>query len=288
MIDCYAGLDNVQSGIDQERGVCNAEELDRICALAEFDEQSVPFKYVIIKVRPDWIERRGDLYHAVRSAWVAKLDKVKNYPYVLATVGGVVKELYKVDEWHYENDTQYRVEFDGVERGIDVDQGEGAVRQGREIVRIICVNYQRPAVRRPVRCAHPCGGDPGLFGGGCLADYLAVAAAGTAAVPAGPVRLCGLTGSCGGCLSGLLRAAAGTIARTLTGAAGTVGTACAVGGTATGALSRIGTGCAASAGLAGLAEVFELLRVDTCQYTLVARQAALGSLGNVQVGVQVR
>ncbi len=130
LIDCYAGLDNVQSGIDPERGVCNAEELDRICALAEYDEQLVSLKYVIIKVRPDWIERRGDLYHAVRSAWVAKLDKVKNYPYVLATVGGVVKELYKVDEWHYENDTQYRVEFDGV---VESDAGLRGMVVGKQI-----------------------------------------------------------------------------------------------------------------------------------------------------------
>lgn len=39
-----------------------------------------------------------DLYSQVRYAWRINPEKAKDYPYVMAVQGGIIQEVYKVDE----------------------------------------------------------------------------------------------------------------------------------------------------------------------------------------------
>lgn len=40
-----------------------------------------------------------DLYNQVRHAWKVNLERVKDFPYVMAVQGGIIQEVYKVTEW---------------------------------------------------------------------------------------------------------------------------------------------------------------------------------------------
>ena len=58
--------------------------------------------------------------------------------------------------------------------------------------------------------------------------------------------------------------------------------------TAFGATSALAAGITTAVLLAGFAQVFKLLGVDAGELALVAGQTTLGTLGNVQIRVQVR
>lgn len=68
--------------------------------------------YIIIKIKEEMIEERGGVYETVRSAWHAKLSTAEAYKYVLAVVGGVVREVYEVEKWQL-NQERERIEFIG-------------------------------------------------------------------------------------------------------------------------------------------------------------------------------
>ncbi len=108
LIDCYAGLTNIQGGHDQERGMITAEDLEEICHLQEYDEPVED--YIIIKTTQGAIEANGNLYEATRRSWRADLRKAQKYRYVLSVIHGVVKEVYTVDRWYSDG---YRIAFDG-------------------------------------------------------------------------------------------------------------------------------------------------------------------------------
>lgn len=65
LIDCYAGLTNLQSGHSSDRGVNNAEVLQRELSYEEFEDQP-DLKYCIIKINDYWINERGNIYDTVR------------------------------------------------------------------------------------------------------------------------------------------------------------------------------------------------------------------------------
>ena len=50
-------------------------------------------------------------YEATRGCWRISIPDIKKYPYVLSVTDGLVKEVYKVNEWHEKGE---RKEFSGV------------------------------------------------------------------------------------------------------------------------------------------------------------------------------
>lgn len=115
LIDAYGELTNIQSGHASERGVNNAEVLQRELSYEEYSEPD--FKYIIIKINERVLqERENDIYETVRSAWKVNLKKVQNYKYCFAVLNGVVRNVYIIEEWspdHRGRDGRY--EFSGKE-----------------------------------------------------------------------------------------------------------------------------------------------------------------------------
>ena len=117
LIDAFPGLANIQSGHGSEYGVCNAEELEARLSAKAYDEPK-DFGYMIIKVRWWRIDEMTDQfgpanarYEATRGCWRISIPDIKKYPYVLSVTDGLVKEVYKVNEWHEKGE---RKEFSGV------------------------------------------------------------------------------------------------------------------------------------------------------------------------------
>ena len=116
LIDAFPGLANIQSGHGSEYGVCNASELELRLSAKVYDEPQ-DFGYMIIKVRwwriNEMTEQFGPAnarYEATRGCWRISIPDIKKYPYVLSVTDGLVKEVYKVNEWHIKGE---RKEFSG-------------------------------------------------------------------------------------------------------------------------------------------------------------------------------
>lgn len=112
LIDCYAGLTNVQSGYDAERGVTNAEVLQRALSCEVFEDVD-DLKYCIIKINSYWLNERGSVYETVRKHWKVSLDRVNKIPYVLAAYAGVIIDVFEVSSWYKSPDVPGRCMFDG-------------------------------------------------------------------------------------------------------------------------------------------------------------------------------
>lgn len=115
LIDCFPGLSNIQTGHGSEYGICNALELDKRLSAKTYDEPN--FGYVIIKVQNWRLEEmtskfglENARYEATRSSWHNRKPSVTKYPYVFSVTNGIVKAIYKVNEWH---DVGNRIEFTG-------------------------------------------------------------------------------------------------------------------------------------------------------------------------------
>lgn len=118
LIDTYTELGeltNVQLGHDPERGLISTDDLLEKFNIVEYDEPD-NIDYVIVKVKNSTVDDYdNDRYEASRQAWPLSLECVKNIrkiQYVLSATNGIVKEVYKVDEW-YPSHIQGRVEFHG-------------------------------------------------------------------------------------------------------------------------------------------------------------------------------
>ncbi len=120
LIDAYGELTNIQSGHASDRGVNNAEVLQRELSYEEYEEPD--FKYIIIKINDRVLqERNNDVYETVRSAWKVKLSKINDYKYCLAVLNGVVKNVYLIDSWQPDHrDREGRYEFIGSEAPEDI------------------------------------------------------------------------------------------------------------------------------------------------------------------------
>lgn len=91
----------------------NAITLQRDIAAKEYIDSTDNPKYIIIKVKDYWLSQRKDRYDCTRSAWRINPNEASKYPYVLSVTGGVVREVYKVTEWHYCKERSGRAEFTG-------------------------------------------------------------------------------------------------------------------------------------------------------------------------------
>lgn len=122
LIDCFPGLTNIQGGHDMDRGVNNAEVLQKALSSVEFDDV-LGEKYIIIKITKNMIDaRNGNVYEAVRKYWGLKAERANQYPYVLAVVNGIVNCVYKVDEWYPTENEEFagRCEFRGKEAPLEI------------------------------------------------------------------------------------------------------------------------------------------------------------------------
>ena len=90
----------------------NALTLQRDLSAEEYVDDPDNPKYMIIKVKDYWLNQRNDRYECTRYAWPVNLERARKHPYVLSVTRGIVREVYKVDEWH-ESDRAGRSEFEG-------------------------------------------------------------------------------------------------------------------------------------------------------------------------------
>ncbi|MGN0594444.1 MAG: LEM-3-like GIY-YIG domain-containing protein [Hominimerdicola sp.] len=129
LIDCYAGLTNIQGGYAVERGVNNAEVLQRELSCETFKDID-DLEYCIIKINSYWLGERGSVYETVRKHWKVNLNRINKIPYVLASHNGVIIDVFKVDSWYNAPDCPGRCMFDG--------------KQASEEVRNLFVNKRLP------------------------------------------------------------------------------------------------------------------------------------------------
>lgn len=76
----------------------NAITLQRNLSAKEYIDSCDNPKYIIIKVKDYWLNQRKSRYDCTRSAWKLNIEVAKKYQYVLSVTGGIVYEVYKVDE----------------------------------------------------------------------------------------------------------------------------------------------------------------------------------------------
>ena len=63
---------------------------------------------------------QGSLYDATRRAWRANLERASKIKIVLSVIGGIVREVYEVDEWYQSAEANNRIEFSGKVANDDV------------------------------------------------------------------------------------------------------------------------------------------------------------------------
>ena len=115
VMDCYPGLSNIQSGYDHNYGVTNAETLEMEYGLKSYEEPD--FNYVLIKITQRVFEKNIDkidpIYETARYAWSLKMERVQKCQYAIVSLNGVVKGVFKVDEWYYVPEENNRIAFIG-------------------------------------------------------------------------------------------------------------------------------------------------------------------------------
>ena len=117
LIDAYAGLSNIQSGINPERGMMSVETWRNLQTIEAYAEPGID--YVLIKVKSNMLlENNNNLYETTRKAWRADLNNAKKYNYVFAAVDGIVKNVYTDLTW-YHSSVVNRIEFTGKECSED-------------------------------------------------------------------------------------------------------------------------------------------------------------------------
>ena len=141
LIDAYGELTNIQSGHASDRGVNNAEVLQRELSYEEYKEPE--FKYLIIKINERVLqERNNDIYETTRSAWKVNLSKIKDYKYCLSVLNSVVKDVYEIEGWQEDHRARTgRYEFYG--------------KQAPEEIRKMFVNKRLPEKYRKKGMASP-------------------------------------------------------------------------------------------------------------------------------------
>lgn len=124
---CYSNnindiTDTIYDVIDWFLNICN-RELSDICNEHNIKEYNEPsdFKYIIIKIRED---QAKDRYEKTRKCWKIQKPEVDRYPYVFSVTNGIVREIYKVDEWFESENGRY--EFKG--RVASDSKKEGFIR----------------------------------------------------------------------------------------------------------------------------------------------------------------
>ena len=112
LMDCFPGLTNIQNGHAYERGVNSSEVIQRNLSCEEFADQP-DLKYCIIKINDFWLNECGSVYETVRKYWKVNLKRIQKVPYVLASCGGIIKEVFEAESWYEAPNVPGRCMFDG-------------------------------------------------------------------------------------------------------------------------------------------------------------------------------
>lgn len=130
LIDCFPCLTNIQSGYSSDRGVNNALVIQRDLSLESFSD--IPeLKYCIIKISERSINESGSIYEATRKHWRVNFKRVNKIPYVLASLNGVVVDVFQVERWYISPLVPESCMFDG--------------EQAPESIRNLFVNKRLPS-----------------------------------------------------------------------------------------------------------------------------------------------
>ena len=123
LIDSYSGLTNDQAGHDSDRGVANAETLQKVLGLTDFDDSQAEEKeYMIIKIKQEVLNSRfGNVYDTARRAWSINPSKAQEYKYILVSLYGEVIAIYKNAKWFKSLTEPDRWEFDAEEANTKDD-----------------------------------------------------------------------------------------------------------------------------------------------------------------------
>lgn len=106
LMDAYPGLTNIQGGHNNDRGITNVISLQQKYSLEIYEEKS-NFKYILIKVKESRVKElqnekslnwEDSVYETVRASWKINPNNANKYSYVLGSVDGIVRGVYKVRE----------------------------------------------------------------------------------------------------------------------------------------------------------------------------------------------
>lgn len=112
LIDAYALLTNRIKGFGGAEPQ-NALTLQKTLSTPEYVDCPSNPPYMVIKIKAYWMTGEKDRYDRTRASWRVDLKKANQYPYVLSVTEGIVREVYKVHEWHKCADESGRAEFTG-------------------------------------------------------------------------------------------------------------------------------------------------------------------------------
>lgn len=108
-------LTNKIRGVDSNIEPTNVITLQRDMSAEEYKDAKGDPKYILIKVKQYWLDMNNrNRYETTRGSWNMNIERARKYPYVLSVTNGIVREVYKVDEWHDAPDVPGRIEFSGI------------------------------------------------------------------------------------------------------------------------------------------------------------------------------
>ena len=118
LIDAYPGLTNIQNGHgNSEYGCASAVQIQK---MYEAEEAEIPaLKYLIIKIKQSTIDERGSIYEAVRMHWHINEKQAKGR-IVLASVAGIIRGVFTVQDWLPSTECEGRMYFVGQEASNEV------------------------------------------------------------------------------------------------------------------------------------------------------------------------
>ena len=108
-------LTNIQSGHQQSRyGVCSPEQLKLIYSMPKTSIQKAtkdnPANTLLISINSSWskLEKTPDgILKMVQYSWRIKKSSVESIPYVFAVANGIVRGVYKVNNWLESTDNEW-------------------------------------------------------------------------------------------------------------------------------------------------------------------------------------
>lgn len=116
LIDAYPGLTNIASPVNSEYGVTSIQQIKNRYGLEQIEEFNVEDKVLIIKIRQENVNSwgNGSIYETVHQWWKINGNRRNEVKQVVATIDGIVKQVYKVNNWYY-NEEIGRWGFNGTE-----------------------------------------------------------------------------------------------------------------------------------------------------------------------------
>lgn len=150
LIDAYPGLTNIVGGVGNgDRGVMHANQIIQLYTAAEADLRDR--RALILKLNTNALEQ--NLYEATRFAWKLNIQRARRAEFVLAVVGGIIRDVFIADDWLVANEKNFpgRLEYpDDPRFGFTGEQAEDSIRN-QYIGRSIPQCYRNRGAASPFR-----------------------------------------------------------------------------------------------------------------------------------------